>query len=532
MKKLIYFFAITFSCGLFGQNLIKNYEIGCFVDYNKKIINGYYDFDYGPKTALNVSYSANENFAKGYYFDKDGLRINGLLKYSQSDRELKFKLDDNDIEKSIKAEESRGYIIGIDTFSVVKNVVIIGLFGEKMSNKSEFAENIENVAGIKFYKFSADGSNGVSYAKYLVKNNEASDFVTFPSGSGKFKKFAVDIFGSDPILKSNFENGKYGESDVPSIIKIFKYRKLYDKGQNILFNSVRDETNSADESSYYSKIESVQDSVFHLIHFFKDGLKIYDGNFTSFYPHRKQDDFSFYYPNGGVRRMLSYKNNKPKEAIDFFENGKTHRIYDILEYGTIIYREVYNEDNVNILDKNGNGNESFLDRVSGKKITYDYENKKLKSVYFIDSNGEKIYQLCENNAEIKKFNSLQKSIKEKLIYPLESVQNDNHGHVLVKCIVEPTGLVSDVSLIKGLDSDCDKVTLDFLSCFKTEIYWKPGKVDGKSVKQEIILPIDFSINNTSSYRNNYYNFWFINNMMMQQQMMIQQQQIMRAPSFR
>ena len=531
MKNLYYLAAIIFSCSSFGQNSIKNYEIGCYVDYNKKIINGYHDFDYAPKTTLNISYTAKENFAKGYYFDKDGLKINGLLKYSQGDRELKFKLNENDREKSIKADESNGYVIGIDTFSVVKNVIVIGLLGDKLTDKSEFAENIETVAGIKFYKFTADGPNGVSYARYIVKNSESPDFVTFPSGNGKFKKLAVAIFGSDPVLKSGIENGKYKENDIPSLIKIFKYRKLYAKGQNIFYNSVQDETSTVDQSAYYSKIESVQDSVFHLSHFFNDNMKIYDGNFTSFYPHNKQDDFSFYYPNGGIRRMLSFKNNKPKEAKDFFVNGKTHRVYDILEQGTLIYKEVYNEENGNVLDKNGNGNETFLDVITDKKITYEYENKKLKSAYFTALNGEKIYQLCENNAEIKKMNGLQKLAKDKLTYPIESVQKDNHGYVLVKCIVEPSGLVSEISLIKGLDFDCDKATLDFLSCFKSEIYWKPGKVDGKNVKQEIIFPVDFSINISSSYRNNYYNFWF-NNTMMMQQMMMQQQQMMRIPAGR
>ncbi|MES2240331.1 MAG: energy transducer TonB, partial [Bacteroidota bacterium] len=171
----------------------------------------------------------------------------------------------------------------------------------------------------------------------------------------------------------------------------------------------------------------------------------------------------------------------------------------------------------------GNGVESFLDSITGKKITYEYENKMLKRVYFIDSNGEKIYQLCENNAEIKKLKNLQKTLNDKLSYPLESIEKGTHGNILVKCVIEPSGLVSGISLVKGLDTDCNNALWEFLSCFKVENYWNPGKVDGKPVKQEIIFPIDFSINNeSSSYRNNY--FWFPN-MMMQQQMMMQQMRI-------
>jgi antitoxin component YwqK of YwqJK toxin-antitoxin module len=259
-------------------------------------------------------------------------------------------------------------------------------------------------------------------------------------------------------------------------------------------------------------------------------VKIYEGDFTSFYPHYKQGDFLFYFPNGVVRRKLSYKNNKPKKAVDFFENGKIHRVYDILEFGTIIYKLVYNEDDVNVLDARGSGSEMFLDAITGKKITYEYENQKLKSAYFTDSNGEKVYQVCENNAEIKKIKNLQKLIKEKVNYPVASIQNSNHGYVLLKCIIDPSGIVSEIKLIKGIDADCDKAILDFGTCFKNEVYWNPGKVEGKAIKQEIILPIDFSIIETSSYRNHYYNFntWFFQNMMIQQNMMMQQN-MMRAP---
>jgi TonB family protein len=111
---------------------------------------------------------------------------------------------------------------------------------------------------------------------------------------------------------------------------------------------------------------------------------------------------------------------------------------------------------------------------------------------------------------------LQKLITEKVKYPVQSIQNSIHGYVLLKCIIDPSGIVSEINLTKGLDSDCDQAILDFLTCFKTEIYWNPGKVDGKAVKQEIIIPIDFSIIETSSYRNHYYNFntWFFQNMMM------------------
>lgn len=97
MKKLIYLLSIFYGSICTGQNRINNYEIGNYIDYNKKVINGYYDFDYEPNTVLHVNYNCNEEFTNGFYLDSLGVKVSGLLKYSQMDRTLKFKLNENDI---------------------------------------------------------------------------------------------------------------------------------------------------------------------------------------------------------------------------------------------------------------------------------------------------------------------------------------------------------------------------------------------------------------------------------------------------
>lgn len=83
---------MLFSCLSFGQNSMPNYEIGYFVDINRQLIKGYFDFDYEPEKALDVSYVIGDNFMDGYYVDKVGSKIKGLLKYSIKDRDLIFKL--------------------------------------------------------------------------------------------------------------------------------------------------------------------------------------------------------------------------------------------------------------------------------------------------------------------------------------------------------------------------------------------------------------------------------------------------------
>lgn len=536
MKFLFYLLAMTFSCLSFGQNPIPNYEIGHFVDINRQLIKGYSDFDYEPEKTLDVSYVIGENFTDGYYIDNKGLKIKGLLKYSVQDRDLKFKLDKDDTEKSIVADESNGYVIGVDSFAVVKNVDIVGVFGDSPSKKVEFAEFMSKVDGISFYKFIALGANG-SYVKYVVKASGSSEFLTFPDGKGKFKKMAAEIFGSDFILKSDIEKGKYEVKDVPSLIKIFKYRKLFENNQKILYNTSWDETDNAKESSYYAKIESVKDSVFHLSYFFNNDVKIYEGDFTSFYPHKKRDTFVFYYPNGSIRKRINYVNNKPKNEIEYFLNQNIHRISkQMFTENRRIYDQVNNEQGKSILDENGNGKEVVFDLVQDREVTYEYKNNFLENIYYLEKNGDKIYQFCQKNAKLTDLKDLQKSVNNNFKYPVESIEKYNHGYAFVKCIVEPTGLVSEVKLIKGVDVACDNGIIEFLSCLKTQAFWKPGKVDGINVKQEIIIPIDFSINGFSIYKGHYNNFWQFHNMMFQQQMMMNQQwmnqQMSRVPTGR
>jgi hypothetical protein len=527
---------MLFSCLSFGQNSMPNYEIGYFVDINRQLIKGYFDFDYEPEKALDVSYVIGDNFMDGYYVDKVGSKIKGLLKYSIKDRDLKFKLKKEDDAKSIKADECKGYVIGVDSFAVLKNVYIFRTFGDSPSENGEFAEFMGKVDDMTFYKFLGLSANG-SYVKYIVKTTDTSECLTFPSSTGKFKKMAAEIFGSDAILKTDIEKGKYKMEDIPSLIKIFKYRKLFERNQKILYNTSWDEIDNPKESSYYAKIESVKDSVFHLSYFLNNNIKIYEGDFTSFYPHRKRDTFVFYYPNGKIRKKINYVNNKPKNESEYFLNGNIRRMSkQLFTENRRIYNQVNNEQGNSVLNEKGNGKEIIFDLVQEREITYEYENHFLEYIYYLDKNGEKIYQLCDKNAKLTDFKDLQKALKDNFKYPQESIDKYNHGYALIKCIIEPTGLVSELKLIKGVDAVCDVTIIDFLSCLKNQPFWKPGKVNGVTVRQEIIIPIDFSISGISVYKGHYNNFWMMQHMMMQQHMMMNQQwmnqQMSRVPTGR
>lgn len=156
------------------------------------------------------------------------------------------------------------------------------------------------------------------------------------------------------------------------------------------------------------------------------------------------------------------------------------------------------------------------------------EDSGIHSSYFVDLSKRKVYQFCDKNARLKFKGSLEFKL-DKIIYPDNSIKNFNHGCILIKCIIEPSGLTSNIQIIKGIDPECDSLVLQILSHFKTDKEWKPAKVDKVEVAQELIIPIDFLISGFSRYKNNYDNSWMIQQQMQQQMMRMQQPKI---PTYR
>ena len=255
---------------------------------------------------------------------------------------------------------------------------------------------------------------------------------------------------------------------MPIIIKLLKSKFFYEQQKRIYFNSSWDEIDKGEKCAYYANIESLHDSVFHFSYYFNNDIKIYEGDFTSFYPHKKKGDFMFYYPNGITRKKVNYENNKPKTGIDYYTNGGVHREYNITEESNI-YNQIYDNKGNELLDETGKGEEIFYDSNNDREITFEYINNELNTVYFIDSNDTKIYQLCEKNAKIKAFKNVQSYIETRLDYPINSIKEYNHGYVLVKCIVKPSGEISDFQLIKKMDPFCDKSILDYFELYKATL---------------------------------------------------------------
>lgn len=524
-KYLLFVGTLLAGMLLKGQSVSLTKGIGFYFDMNQQFIDGDYDICYEPEKMLNVSYAVGDDYTPGYYFDTSLTKFEGLLKYSQNNTFFKFKNETTIKEQTIKPDQCLGYVIGTDSFAVIENFKVEREIGGFESRKKEFAEVLDRAGNLTFYKHTKVGMNKI-ITTYLVKADSSENYISFPKYDIDFKSTAVTVFNEFEMLKNHIQRNWYHEDDVPVLIKLYKYKLKFDRGEKIFYNAAWDEIDCAQNAAYYAEIVSLKDSVFHLKYFNSSNQPLYEGDFTSFYPNIKRGEFIWYYPDGIIRKRVVYTNNQPKEITVNFQNGTPHFIYKP-EKKSLYFEHVLNTGGQDVLDSLGNGTDTFYDSVAQRQQTYEFNQHRLANAFFIDASGRKIYQLCKKNAKLSGFNLVQGNLTARVSYSIKSVKNNSHGMLLARVIVEPTGLISDVKIIKGVDSLLDKSVLRFLAPGSFAPTWTSAK-DGKTkVAQEIIVPFDFSIISFSRYRNNYN--WSNPNWMMHQQWM-NQMPAMRPPT--
>jgi TonB family protein len=79
-------------------------------------------------------------------------------------------------------------------------------------------------------------------------------------------------------------------------------------------------------------------------------------------------------------------------------------------------------------------------------------------------------------------------------YPEEARKAGLEGTVYVTFVVEETGKVSDVKILRGFDKACDETALNAV---KSMPNWKPGTQKGQAVKVQFNVPVRFKLDKDS-----------------------------------
>lgn len=83
-----------------------------------------------------------------------------------------------------------------------------------------------------------------------------------------------------------------------------------------------------------------------------------------------------------------------------------------------------------------------------------------------------------------------KFVGKNLKYPKRAQYTNTQGKVYVEFVIDKTGNVTDLKVVKGIGSGCDEEALRVLALTK----WQPGRQRGKPVKVRMTMPLNFILN--------------------------------------
>jgi protein TonB len=87
---------------------------------------------------------------------------------------------------------------------------------------------------------------------------------------------------------------------------------------------------------------------------------------------------------------------------------------------------------------------------------------------------------------------LMKYLNANLKYPTIAQENNIQGRVTVRFVVRKDGTVSDVQILRGLDTSCDKEAKRVIEKMPK---WLPGMQNGRAVPVYFTLPVVFKLSN-------------------------------------
>ena len=143
-------------------------------------------------------------------------------------------------------------------------------------------------------------------------------------------------------------------------------------------------------------------------------------------------------------------------------------------------------------------NQKFNSSVVGMLIIFSKKTSIASNVYF--HFDEKIYQ-PEEVSEVPYpylgYSHLARLIEKNTIYPEYPHANTFEGTVWVKFTINPMGFVINTRIYKGVQNVEDQTLANLINgraiyaINTTYQHWHPGILNGKRVKAEMILPVEF-----------------------------------------
>ena len=122
----------------------------------------------------------------------------------------------------------------------------------------------------------------------------------------------------------------------------------------------------------------------------------------------------------------------------------------------------------------------------------DTESDEDEEIEIIEEDDDEFFMVVENMPEFPGGDlGLMKYIQKHVKYPAIAKEYNITGKVYVSFIVDKSGSVTNVKIVRGVDKNLDA---EAVRVVKSLPKYKPGKQRGKSVRVMFTIPINFTLN--------------------------------------
>jgi TonB family protein len=115
----------------------------------------------------------------------------------------------------------------------------------------------------------------------------------------------------------------------------------------------------------------------------------------------------------------------------------------------------------------------------------------LTPILHVSEDKDKPYIIVDQNPEYKGgYQAMLDFLQAKMKYPIVSKKSGIQGTVFLMFVVEKTGKITKVKILRGIDKSCDEEAMRLV---KSMPDWIPGRQDGKVVRIMFQIPVKFQL---------------------------------------
>ena len=200
----------------------------------------------------------------------------------------------------------------------------------------------------------------------------------------------------------------------------------------------------------------------------------------------------WYYKNGAVQRTGVYKEGKPTGLHkSYYENG-TPRNETIYQKDKTLLSQYWNKEGKAML-VNGSGFFIETEEEGVSPVHVEVKDSIQVSGYVVESVAQDtVYLMAETPASYRGgFEAFYRGIGNSITYPRVARRNRIQGKVFVQFVVNKSGQMEDIKLVRGIGGGCDE---EAMAACKSQTGWIQAQSKGKPVKMRLVLPITFKLN--------------------------------------